>query len=325
MEECTHRTTKVHLRDERHTLDPSQVDDPSCQISELYDRTRPMKIAYSTVACPQSSLADAINAASKFGYLGLEMRTFHEQGSNQVVIGSDPREMEPASISQLFDDAGIVPVSLATSVKFDKPINPPVIGRMFLNEEAGVEDAKAYVDLADRAGIKFVRVYGYHLPAAEPRTWSMRRVSDRLKLAAQTCRNTDVRMQIENAGSFAHGSDLLGLLELVNSQWLGASFNVLASYQADEDPIEGLKLLKDQITCVKLTDIDHDGNPVLLGQGVLPVRQIVNALREMSYSGWIVYEHPALWRSDLAISADEALKHAADSLYEWIQTPASIC
>lgn len=283
-----------------------------------------MKIAYSTVACPQSTLADAINAASKFGYLGLEMRTFHETGRDQVVIPSDPRVMEPSSISQLFDDAGVVPLALATSVKFDKPINPPVIGRMFVNEEAGVADAKSYVDLADRAGIKFVRVYGYHLPAAEPRTWSMRRVSERLKLAAQTCRNTDVRMQIENAGSFARGSDLLELLELVNSQWLGASFNVLASHQADEDPIEGLRLLKNHISCVKITDIDQDGNPVMLGQGVLPVRQIISTLREMNYTGWIVYEYPALWRPDLAISADAALKHAADLLYEWIQAPAAM-
>ena len=285
-----------------------------------------MKIACSTIACPTWTMEEAAAKAAQFGYLGVELRSFDDQS---VEIASEPFGMEPEAIRGIFDDAGVDCVSFATSIKFDKMINPPVVGRIFMNEESGVSDAKAYVDLAERSGTDFVRVFGNDLPAAEPKAWSMRRVSERLKLAAQTGRNTDVRVLIENAGSFARSKALLELMETVDSMWLGASFSVLASLQAGECPIDGVKLLGDRIKVIKVCDIDRDGNPTKLGEGTLPIDKLIKVLAEMNYDGWIVYEYPQLWLDDDAsYDADAVLKHASDTLYRWIEsakTPCTAC
>ena len=283
-----------------------------------------MKIAFSTTACPTWTLEEVANKAAEFGYLGVELRSFYDQS---IDIASEPFGMEPSAIKSIFANAGVKPLSFATSIKFCKMINPPVVGRIFQNEEAGVSDTKAYVDLADRTGVQFVRVFGNNLPAAEPKTWSMRRVTERLKLAAQTARNTDVCVLIENAGSFASSSALLELITAVDSQWLGAEFNVLSAIQVGECPLTSLKTLGEHVKVIKISDVDGDGNPTKLGEGVLPLHKFVPALNKMGFDGWIVYEYPKLWETTGdGLDANEILKHAADTLYGWMNAaPACSC
>lgn len=285
-----------------------------------------MKIAFSTTACPDWTLAQAIGKADEFGYLGLDMRSFHQLDENQdSTIASDPIGMDPSEIQEVFDEAGVTPISFSTSVKFDKMINPPVIGRVFFNEEEGVSDAKRYVDLADRAGVKFVRVYGNNLPAAEPKTWSMQRVCQRLKLAAQTGRNTEVRLLVENAGSFARVEELMQLVNAVDSQWLGVSYNILASVNAGGCPIEDVRVLKDHLLIIRVCDVDRDGRAVKLGEGVFPLEKFFAVLHEIGYEGWIVYDYPKVWDDSLTDPVEDVLKHAADTMYGWMQAQTAGC
>ncbi len=282
-----------------------------------------MNIAFSTIACPSWTLEETAGKAAELGYLGVELRSFHDQS---VSVASDPFGREPSEIQSIFGEAGVTAMCLATSIKFDKMINPPVVGRMFMNEDAGVSDVKNYVDLAERSGVPFVRVFGNILPAAEPRTWSMRRVTERLELAAQTGRNTDVRVLIENAGSFSTSESIRELLDLVDSQWLGVSYNTLAAIQTGECPMDGLKLIMDAVKVIKISDIDSDGNPTLLGEGRLPLEKFVKALAAMDYQGWVVYEYPALWMTQESnVDADTVLKHAADTLYRWMNAAPAAC
>jgi len=281
-----------------------------------------MKIAYSTTVCPGWTLDQAIKTASDLGFLGLEMRSFLEP---QAAMNCDPMRDEPSEVRAKFDHAGVTPLGLATGVRFDKPIFPPVIGHVFVNEEEGVSDAKEFVDFAEKASIKYIRVYGFELPAIEPRAWGIRRVGERLQLASQTARNTDCMILIENGGSFARAADLLELIEAYPSQWLGVSYNIKAAKLAGDCPVEGVKLLKDHLHCVKITDVDAEHHPVLLGDGVIPCRKVVAALDEMGFGGWIVYKYPKLWVHEDARDPSEILKHASDTLYNWIQSDEAAC
>jgi sugar phosphate isomerase/epimerase len=280
-----------------------------------------MKIAFSTLACPKMPLDQVASIASSCGYSGVDMRSFIDETDR---LASDPLSYEPAQVDSIFDDAGVIPLCLSTGVQYDKAIDPPVIGRIWVNEEAGVPETKTFVNHAARSGVHFVRVYGSELPAAEPRAWSMRRVTERLALATQTCRNTDVRLLIENAGSFAQAEALRDLIDRVNLQWLGASYNVQAAVNAGECPIEGLTRLGDTLKVVRIMDVDEDGNPVELGKGVYPLKKLFETLQAMSYDGWIVYEYPKHWCDELRDDADQVLKDAADLMYSWIAQPAGV-
>lgn len=278
-----------------------------------------MKIAFSTLACPKMPLEQVAAVAARCGYLGVDMRSFIDEGDR---LASDPMSMDPAAVETIFDNAGVIPLCLSTGVRYDKAIDPPVIGRVWVNEEAGVPETKSFVDCAARSGTHFVRVYGCELPAAEPITWSMRRVTERLALATQTCRNTDVRLLVENAGSFSQAHALCDLIDRVGLQWLGASYNIQAAVNVGECPIEGVSLLGEHLRVIRVTDVDEDGNPVALGQGGYPLRTLFNTLQDMSYDGWIVYEYPKHWCPELSDDAEQVLNDAADLMYSWIAQPA---
>src|SRR5688572_18579331 len=87
---------------------------------------RMFKTAFSTVACPEWTLARVASAAAEYGYSGVELRTF---GSGSTQFACDPALTAPEKVRSLFGAAGTEIASLATSVAFDEPVRPPVLGR----------------------------------------------------------------------------------------------------------------------------------------------------------------------------------------------------
>lgn len=275
-----------------------------------------MKIAFSTVCCPDLPLQDVVSQASVWGYQGVEMR-LQPAGVGGARVASDPMAIDAVRLHDLFEDAGVDPVCLATGVRFDKPVWPPVVGRLFQSEEIGVPETKRAVEQAAEAGVPFVRVFGHQLTGGEPRAWGMRRVSERLALAAQTARNTSVRVLIENSGSFARAAQVGELYDGVASPYLAISYNIVTAALDGECPIEGVSSLIDRVAVVKVGDVGEDGRPVPLGEGKLPVGKVVTRLRDLGYKGWIVYEYPRLWRPELGETMG-VLREAADRLFAWV-------
>jgi sugar phosphate isomerase/epimerase len=279
-----------------------------------------MKIAFSNIACPDWLLTRVAEEGSRMGALGVELRAF--AGDDRPDLASNPMLVEPDRLERLFDIAGITPMCLATGVRYDKPILPPVIGRALFDIEDGVKETKQFVDYADKAGIPFVRVFGYQLPGGEPLMWGKRRVAERLALAAQTARNTGVRLVIENGGSYARAEDLLELVERVDLQWLRVSYNTLTAAQAGDCPVEGIKLLRDHLSIVKVANTKDDEHS-LLAEGDLPMHQVLPALADINYDGWIVYEYPKLWCEQLSDDPKSVLTHAIDTMYDWAKQSQS--
>src|ERR1043165_2048598 len=170
-----------------------------------------MKPAFSTVACPDWTLERVCEVAESVGALGVELRTF---GSGSTEFACEPALTSADKVRQLFDKAGVVPCCLATSLRFDRPFDPPVLGRL-LDSEQEVREAKSAIDLARELEIASVRVFGFELGGNESRAEGVARVVDRLAKVADHCRNTGVRLLIENGGSFATGADLADLLDRV--------------------------------------------------------------------------------------------------------------
>ncbi len=282
-----------------------------------------MKIAFSTVCCPELSVEDAVASAARWGFQGLETRLV-PSGPGASALNCDPMSIPPGELHDLFEDAGVDPVGLATGITFDKQVWPPVVGRLFQSEEIGVPETKAVVAHAAEAGIPFVRVFGERLAGGEPAAWGWRRISERLTLGAQTARNTTTRVLIENSGSFARASDLKQLHDLVGRPFLAMSYSVLAAVREGECPMSAVESILPNTEVIRIGDIAEDGRPVPLGEGTLPIEPFMARLKGLGYRGWIVYEYPRLWRSELQ-EADAILPRVAEKLYRWVgRTPATV-
>ncbi len=271
-----------------------------------------MKFAFSTIACPEWTLEEVCTMAGRHGYRGVELRTF---GHASTDIACEPLLTGAAKVRDLFEDAGVSPMCLATSIRFDKPVWPPVIGHAITDTERPVREAHAMVEAAAQREIPAVRVFGFELSAKEPRRSGVRRIVERLRLACSTARNTGVTIVLENAGSIPRAEDLCRIIDEVDHPLLMAAYSPAVARAAGEAPREGLALLAGRLAAVKLTDLDH-GRPVALGEGDMGVEALLGALAHDAYDGWIVYEWPRLWMSELA-DAHEILAQTAEKLYRW--------
>jgi sugar phosphate isomerase/epimerase len=273
-----------------------------------------MKPAFSTVACPEWTLDRIARHAEAWGYLGCELRTF---GYGSTHFACDPALTSPQKARLLLERAGLELVSLATSIRYDDPITPPIIGNL-LDHEASIRESKSAIDLAVRLEVPFVRVFGFEVIGNEKRGSAMARIAGRLAKACDYARNSGVKVMLENGGSFSTAPQLAELMDLVNSPLLVAAYSVAVAAAAGEDPAAGVNVLSDRLACLKVRDFDH-GRPCALGEGQVPNRPAVEALARAGFQGWVVYEYDRAWMDPAKVQdPDAVLAASARRLFEWI-------
>ncbi|HHN77487.1 MAG TPA: sugar phosphate isomerase/epimerase [Phycisphaerales bacterium] len=274
-----------------------------------------MKPAFSTVACPDWTLDRVIPFAAEAGYLGVELRTF---GHNASDLACEPCLTSSEKIREMLIDEGVDAAALATSIRYDQPVFPPVIGRLVGDFEKPVRETKMMVAEAASIECPFVRVFAFEVEG-ESRKNAMRRIVQRLELAAATARNTGVRLLLENGGSFPTAADVLELIDRVGSPLIAAGYAPAVAAMAGEDPVEGLGLLEGVLESVRLYDL-ASGRPCPLGEGELGAEAFVRSLADTGFEGWVVYEHDRLWWKDLPDPA-ETLRDAAEKMFRWSGRP----
>lgn len=276
-----------------------------------------MKFALSTIACPDWTLDEVARRAATWGYQGVELRTF---GNATTHFACDPALTSYAKVRSMFDRAGLAITGLATGVRYDDPVSPPVLGYVIGDNQANVRETKSAVELAQRIGAPFVRVFAFEVIGSESRANALSRICGRLSQALDTARNTGVRLLIENGGSFASAADLAEIMDRCGSPLLAAAYHVGVGALAGDSPMNAFNVLGESLECVKLSDFSR-GQPCMLGTGDMPNHSAVEALSKIGFDGWVVYEYPRAWLSgDDTPLADpsEVLESAARTMYSWM-------
>ena len=93
-------------------------------------------------------------------------------------------------------------------------------------------------------------------------------------------------------------------------------FDSSSRTEAGDCPVEGIKLLRDHLSIVKVGNTKNDEH-CLLADGDLPMHRVFPALEAIDYDGWVVYEYPKLWCAELSDDPQAVLTHAIDTMYAW--------
>lgn len=276
-----------------------------------------MKFAFSTVACQDWTLDKVADAAEKLGVQGVELRTF---GYGSTASACDPALTAPAKVQTTLRAAGAAPAILATSVRFDDVVFPPVIGWAITDVNRTAREGKAMVELAADIGCPLVRVFGFEYPTRERRVDAIERIVSRLYQVADAGRARGVKVVVENGGSFSTAAELAELLDVLEHPYAGAMYNVAVAAAAGDSMPNGINALGDRLLAVKVKDFAQ-GHAVALGKGNAPVREALNELRARKFAGWVSYELDRQW---LGGSADpmHVLQHSVEKMYEWGAEPA---
>jgi sugar phosphate isomerase/epimerase len=273
-----------------------------------------MKPAFSTVAIPDWTLSRVASRLEAWGFLGAELRTF---GNGSTQSACDPALTSASKVRAMFDKAGTQICSLATGIRYDEVVAPPVIGNVISDTEKSIRETKGMVDLALSLECAYVRVFAFELPEGEPRKKGLARVVDRLKKATDYCRNSGVKLMIENGGTFNTATDLAEIIDNVGSNMLVAAYSPAVAMLSGEDVANGINVLGERLVNVKVKDI-RDGKPVALGTGELNARGVFARLSTSGYTGWVTYEFDRAWlASDAKVDVDAILSQSCRTMFEW--------
>jgi len=272
-----------------------------------------LHVAFSTVAAPDWTLRQIARRAREWDFDGVELRTF---GPGSTDLACDPCLSEPSKVRAALEEEGVALTGYATGARFDEPLSPPPpVGFVFGDIERPVRELKPTVEHAASAGAPYVRVFAYERFGQESRAGAVRRIADRLRLVCDDARHQNVRIALENGGSFGRIEQLQEIIERVQSSLLGISYSLSAGVLSGEDPAEAARAAGSKLLVCRVTDRRGD-RPCAIGQGDLPCEAFIRALDSMSVPAPVVIEHPALWRDDLE-PAEDVLPASFAAVTSW--------
>ena len=155
-----------------------------------------------------------------------------------------------------------------------------------------VSNVKQLVDVAAEMNVEHVCVKGQH--GSED---AVRAALDELVPYAK---ERGVVMLVETSGIYGDTARLTGLLDAYATNYLAALWDVHHPYRdCGEDPSDTIKNLGAYVKHVHMRDSDDDGTYNLVGEGTMPIADVVRALASIDYDGFVSLEWKPEWMSDL--------------------------
>ena len=241
-----------------------------------------MKIVFSTKNVNRASFLDTCRYAYDYGFAGFEIYdAIKERSQHHDSILR--HERTPDAKRKLINRNLTVP-----ALRLPTPVE---------HSETTAAVISKYVDLAAGAGISYII-----LRVEEEITKDA--LKEKLEDAIKRAEKADVGILFETVGYLSNTENVIDIINFFSSAAIGASWNVRGTYFGAGETAEAtIKTLGAYIKYVRLGDM-KDGKTVLIGEGVLPVENLINALSSLNFDGFIC----AAWNEDIN-DADIVLTH----------------
>jgi len=257
-----------------------------------------MKISFSTLACPNWTLTQAVELAVSSSYDGLELRFLEAEDSLWKLPAFQGRELHRSR--SLISDFGLAIACVDTSCRFDSP--------GALERKKWIDEGMRIAELAGQLGAPAIRVFGDRIQPGANREETVTWISDSLNLLVEKLHGSELEVWLETHGDFASGADVRAILSgcpAVRIIWDPAC----AIIERGERPLENGLALQPWIRHVHVKDWcnqDDSWTPVLTGDGTIPLNEIRSVLESIRYSGFLSFEwekkwHPAIEAAEIAV------------------------
>lgn len=278
----------------------------------------PLKICYSTLACPDWSWHDILRWSRQFGYHGVEIRMLKRD--TELLHRA---EFQPAVLEQRRNElhtADLKVVGLGSSVRFDY-LDPEVRNQQ-------VQIGKRYIDLAHQLRSEFVRVFGDVFTAgqdAQQREQVLAQIVNGLTELGQHAAPQGIQVLMETHGDFAESRWMRTVMERVSHPNVGVLWDTHHPWRFYNEPLaETFKQLapwirhthwKDSTTEPPQSNAESQqaaqqahslmsghkpAHYVLFGEGEFPAREAQRLLDLSGYRGWHSLEWEKAWHPELS-------------------------
>jgi len=254
-----------------------------------------MKLAFSTLGCPEWDWTEIYPMAHDLGYTGIEIR-----GLGEEITASRAKPFLPGEIDRT--------VQTLKNLKLEISC---FSSNCVLSAPDGAKTAPAeigeYIDLAAKTGTKFVRVLADANPAPQG-TVNDAEVAKILKGLATAAEAKKITLLVETNGAFADTARLARLLDSIGSPYVAALWDIHHPYRFfGESPETTWKNLGSKIRYIHIKDsvMDTTGRIKyrMPGSGDLPLLPTLSLLKAKGFDGFVSLEWVKRWSAEIEDAA----------------------
>ena len=274
----------------------------------------PPRIAFSTLAFPDATLASAASLGRSWGYSGIELRLIDGE-----LIDPSMSAADRARVKRTVTAAGLPVVAVDSSIR--------------LTDDDSGPELRRFLELASYWESPLVRVFGGALAAEQTARQEQLRAAARvLESSVPVAERLGVAIGVETHDAFAASSVVAELLALVysgtadpaavDSGAVGAVWDSHHPHRMGETPDQVYANLGARILLAQVKDARRkaggDWQLVLLGEGEVPVRDMLGLLAAGGYPHWISVEWEKRWHPEIE-EPEVALPQHLELLTKWIE------
>ena len=250
-----------------------------------------MKLGFSTLGCPDWTFDQVLDNARDMGYQAIEVRGIDGE-MRPGAIRVFQTENRPESLLKIREH-GLTLSDFGSSACFYEG-----------NMEASLAEGRASVDLCAAVGIPAVRVMGGSPDGGETLERQVHFVVEGVNALCEYAKPTEVEIWLEVHGWYNTAERILAVASQVKHDNFGVVWDVEHSDEADKgDFLSFYEPVKHLIRHVHIKDHRHlpDGTFQLcpVGEGDIPLREMVKRLEQDGYAGCYSLEWEKKWHPEL--------------------------
>jgi fatty-acyl-CoA synthase len=242
-----------------------------------------LKLSFSTRFHTGKGFADFLKTADELRYDGIEI---HDIMAPCFAGKNSPFNPDMASVTKR---------TLINERKEIACINTNCNIADKAKEEENKKNIETAIDVARNIGVPYIKAV-----AKSDDKDAFDYVTDFLDGILKICEKNNVIILIETVGMFGDTTKLNELLNYFASDAIGADWNMYETYfNSGEDAEFTITNLGAYVKFVHMADAKEYGSRTLIGEGKLPFKDMMNALRSINYDGFVSTEWDPSWLDDI--------------------------
>jgi sugar phosphate isomerase/epimerase len=257
------------------------------------------RLTASTLVCPGWSLQQIVERYASLGLNGIDFRGVQQALDHSTLA---PFTTGAADTLKMLADHGLSVPCMCSSVVL------MAAGDDRWNQ--CVEEFKRYLELADRFGSPFIRVFPGRTPAEMDRDAAAAMARRRACQLADLAEPYSAVPILETHDDWGASSEVVRLVADCEPGDFPVIWDVRHTWAAKEAPDDVIRTLGPRLQHVHVKDsviVNGKETPSLLGAGVVDVGDALAGLKRADYTGWVCLETEKRWHPNGSPEPEQSL------------------
>jgi len=250
-----------------------------------------MKLAFSTLGCPDWTFQEIMDNAQKMGFKGIEIRGVENEMNIAKIPYFQPSQWKD-TLKRL-EDRDLKIINLGASAKFHDPAG----------WDASLAEAKEVIDIAEYMGVPYMRIFGDRIPDASEREKTLQLIAKGWAEVYRYSEGKNVIPVVETHGDFNTVEIFKDIFRYFNHPKFSVIWDIGHSYRVyGENYLEFFGFIRKYTKHVHIKDAKHvngEWKLVNMGKGIIPIAMHIALLSASNYDGYLSLEWEKKWHPDL--------------------------